>query len=120
MIQQRDAKYVILFLVVSTGLGVWTTIYEIFFVDTDSVSETFAAIQQGVGTAVAIAVYVQAWLEVMMVLARQINESRDRNIREANNRAWREWLERRDKALAEGQPFDEPAPDGKEADKAKA
>ena len=114
MIQQRDAKYVILFTVISTGVGVWTTTYEVFFVDADSVLETFAAILQGIGAAVATAVYVQAWLEVMMVIARQINESRDRAIREANNRAWREWLEKRDKAYAEGQPFNEPAPDGKE------
>ena len=29
----------------------------------------------------------------------------------ANNKEWRDWLNRRDAALAQGQPFHEPAPD---------
>ena len=29
----------------------------------------------------------------------------------AKNREWRDWLNRRDAALAQGQPFHEPAPD---------
>ena len=29
----------------------------------------------------------------------------------ANNKEWRDWLNRRDAALSQGQPFHEPAPD---------
>jgi len=33
--------------------------------------------------------------------------------REEANAAWREWNRRREEAIAEGKPFDEPAPDSR-------
>lgn len=40
-------------------------------------------------------------------------EGREEGLERANQ-AWREWLERRDEALANGIPFDEPPPDQRE------
>ena len=44
------------------------------------------------------------------VIERHIAQGREEGV-ETSNRAWREWLRRRDEAQAEGRPFDEPPPD---------
>ena len=43
-------------------------------------------------------------------IAQGREEGREEGV-ETSNRAWREWLRRRDEAQAEGRPFDEPPPD---------
>ena len=46
-----------------------------------------------------------------MVLAGIWQERTRRRAREEANRRWREWIQRRDQAEAQGEPFNEPAPD---------
>ena len=45
-----------------------------------------------------------------MVIARRINERRDQAIADERDRKWLEWMERKEKAEAEGLEFTEPSP----------
>ena len=76
-----------------------------------------------VGAAIITLLAVQGGYTIMMaiyhvitnrftrpVIERHIAQGREEGV-ETSNRAWREWLRRRDEAQAEGRPFDEPPPD---------
>ena len=85
----------------------------------------FAAV--AVGAAIITLLAVQGAYIIMMVIYHVIanrfikpiiegHEERGREVGivegvEKSNKAWREWLRRRDEAESEGRPFDEPPPD---------
>ena len=56
--------------------------------------------------------WVEPQIEKYMVSRREVWRKRDQQEgRDAERTAWRAWLNRRDAAVAKGEPFDEPAPD---------
>ena len=134
MFRDHDARYLLLSVFIATcgfGLTLW---YELGVADSDSPIETAVGIGQGVSAAVAIAIFILAWWEVIMVIARRINERRDRTMlergreegreegrekgREETAGEWTAWLERMREAQKEGREFTEPAPSEKaESDK---
>ena len=52
---------------------------------------------------------------VFAAIFRQKTRQEGREVgREEMNEAWREWNRRREEAMAEGKPFDEPTPDSRD------
>ena len=132
----RLAQYFALFtFFASLGLGflLW---YEIFENTGDTVPQTIRAIIQGLGlntvgsagmslqiiegpkTVMVLADYItKKWLNPLKEQLRE--EGREQGREEGREQAaaklnaqWRDWIERRDAAAANGEPFDEPPPDG--------
>lgn len=132
----RLAQYFALFtFFASLGLGflLW---YEIFENTGDTVPQTIRAIIQGLGlntvgsagmslqiiegpkTVMVLADYItKKWLNPLKEQLRE--EGREQGRRQGSEQAaaklnaqWRDWIERRDAAAANGEPFDEPPPDG--------
>lgn len=136
----RLAQYFALFtFFASLGLGflLW---YEIFENTGDTVPQTIRAIIQGLGlntvgsagvslqiiegpkTVMVLADYItKKWLNPLKEQLRE--EGREQGRQQGReegreqaavkiNAQWRDWIERRDAAAANGEPFDEPPPDG--------
>ena len=115
--RDHDARYLVLSVLIATCVCGFTLWYEIGVADSDSLIETAVAIGQGISAAVAIAIFILAWWEVIMVIARRINERRDRAMlekgREEATGEWTAWLKRLREAQKEGREFTEPAPSEK-------
>lgn len=101
-------------------VAVW---YEVWYRGSDSPLETAAAVIQWVGPAIALAVAILAYREAIMVFAerykaRRFAEGREEGREEGRKERdaeWEAWLKRRDAALANNQPFDEPPPSARPA-----
>ena len=96
-------------------LAAW---YEIDYRDTDSPLETAAAIIQWISAAIALTITILATWEVVMIFAeryraRRFEEGREKG-RKESNAEWKAWLQRREEAQANNQPFNEPNPSEKE------
>ncbi len=91
--------------------AVW---YEVWFRDGDSPLETAAAIIRWVGPAIAVTLAILACREAIMVFAERFRARRFKEAREEGRRErdveWEAWLKRRDEAMANNQPFNEPPP----------
>ena len=114
LFRDHEAKYLLASVFIALGVIGWTAWYEVVHVDRDSFPHTITAIGQGVSASVAVAILSLASWETAMVIARRINERRDRakieEGRQQNNREWIEYLERKANAEAEGREFTEPSP----------
>lgn len=98
------------------------TIYEAVYNVRESPLETATAIVQWVGPAIGLTITILATWEVILVFAQRYRERRDREAREEGieqgrkegaeeERArWEAWLKRRDEAIRNNLPFDEPNP----------
>ena len=96
-------------------LAAW---YEIDYRYTDSPLETAAAIIQWISAAIALTITILATWEVVMIFAeryraRRFEEGREKG-RKESNAEWKAWLQRREEAQANNQPFNEPNPSEKE------
>ena len=114
-----DAKYLLASVAIAVcGVG-WTIWYEASHGTSDSLADTVTAIGQGISAAIAVAIFIVAVGEIVMVIARRINQRRDEakleEGRQQERRAWIEWLERQTQAIAAGEEFTEPSPAQKEA-----
>lgn len=109
-----EAKYLVASVVIALCVVGWTAWYEIAHVNSDSILDTVTAIGQGISVAVAVAILSLASWEAAMVVARRINERRDRakveEGRQQTHQEWVEYLERKAKAEAEDREFTEPSP----------
>ena len=114
LFRDYEAKYLLASVLIALCVVGWTAWYEIAYVDSDSLADTIAAIGNGISVAVAAAILSLASWETLMVIARRINERRDKAIAEDRDRKWIDWVERKAQADKEGREFTEPSP----ADKA--
>ena len=106
------------YLVASVGL-VWTfmvaaTVYETVYNVQQAPLETATAIVHWVGPAIGLTITILATWEVILVFAQRYRERRDREAREEGRKEerarWEAWLKRRDEAIRNNLPFDEPSP----------
>ena len=114
MFRDHEAKYLLASVFIALCVVGWTAWYEVVHVDRNSFPDTVTSIGQGVSASVAVAILSLASWETAMVIARRINERRDRakieEGRQHNNREWIEYLQRKANAEAEGREFTEPSP----------
>ena len=115
MFRDHEAKYLLASVLIALCVVGWTAWYEVFHVDRNSFPDTVTAIGQGISASVAVAILILASSETVLVIARRINERRDRSIREDRDRQWIEWLDRKAQAEVEGREFTEPSPAEKPA-----
>ncbi len=98
------------------------TVYETVYNVQQAPLETATAILQWVGPAIGLTILILATWEVILVLAQRYKERRNREEREAGRKEgreegrkeerarWEAWLKRRDEAIRNNLPFDEPNP----------
>ena len=126
MFRDHETAYLIASVLLVTAfmpIAVW---YEVWYRGSGSPLETAAAVIQWVGPAIALAVAILAYREAIMVFAerykakrfaegrqqgRQEGRVEERRQRDAQ---WEAWLKRRDQALVNNQPFDEPSPSARQ------
>ena len=111
----RETWYLGLFVVQSLLCLSFLIWYEIFDQANDGKVGTFLAIIQGMGPIViAVAAETLVLIEGIEMLAERYLRRRYQEGREAErkelNEAWEAWLKRRDEAMANNQPFNEPPP----------
>ncbi len=130
MFRDHEIGYLIASLIlvyILTGLGMW---HEIAYGESETVGEHLVAFGKAAGSAIATTLIILATFEVFMVFAeryrrRRFNEAREQGReegrtegreegrtegREEERKEWIEWLQRRDEAQRNNQPFDEPPP----------
>ena len=114
LFRDYEAKYLLASVLIALCVVGWTVWYEVAHVDRASFPDTITAIGQGISASVAVAILSLASWETVMVIARRINERRDRlKVEEGRQQAHQEWIEyerRKLQAEAEGREFKEPSP----------
>ena len=92
-----------------TALAVW---YEIYYVVSDSTTETIKAILVDTAAAAAIAIFTVSAVDAYMVLSKLILEKYLSNRfvegQELADEKWRAWYERMMEAKGRGEAFNEP------------
>ena len=90
------------------------TVYETVYNVQQAPLETATAIVHWVGPAIGLTITILATWEVILVFAQRYRERRDREAREEGRKEerarWEAWLKRRDEAIRNNLPFDEPSP----------
>ena len=122
MFRDHETFYIIASVLLFTALMPFAVWYEAAYQDRDSTLETVVAVIWWVGPAIGVTVAILAYREAIMVFAeryrtRRYKEAREEGREEGRAEArrerdalWEAWLQRRDAALANNQPFDEPPP----------
>ena len=99
-----------------TAVAIW---YEIYYVVSDSTTETVKAIYLDAAAATAVAIWIVGTVETVMVLHKLILEKYLNNRfvageakgREEANEEWQAWYRRMVEARERGEEFDEPPPE---------
>ena len=119
LFRDHETSYLVASVLLVTAFMAAAVWYEVWHRGSDSPLETAAAVIRWVGPAIALAVAILAYREVIMVFAERYKAKRYKEGREEGRRErdalWEAWLKRRDSALANNQPFDEPPPSARPA-----
>ena len=118
MFKEDDFVYLSLSFVIILVLTIASFVYEVAAVTQDSWFQTAIATIRWQGVIVPVTVTILVMVEFARVLARIINERRDRakveegrqEGRQENNQEWMEWLSRKNAAEKDSRPFNEPSP----------
>ena len=118
MLRDWEVQYLTASVVLVWTFIVAAAVYEIGYNTSDTPQETLIAVVQWVGPAIGSTLIILATREVILVLAQRYRDRRDREVREealAEGRdieraRWKLWLERREDALRNNRPFNEPNP----------
>ena len=119
LFRDHETSYLVASVLLVTAFMAAAVRYEVWHRGSDSPLETAAAVIRWVGPAIALAVAILAYREVIMVFAERYKAKRYKEGREEGRRErdalWEAWLKRRDSALANNQPFEEPPPSARPA-----
>ncbi len=127
LVRGHETSYLVAFVLLVTAFMPAAVWYEVWYQTGNTLLETVAAVILWTGSAIALAVAILAYREAIMVFAeryrtRRYKEGREEGREEGRaeerrerDAQWEAWLKRRDQALANNQPFDEPPPSARPA-----
>ena len=114
MFKEDDFVYLLLSVVIILAFTTASFVYEVAAVTQDSWFQTAIATVRWQGVIVPVTVTILAIVEFVRVLASRIITRDKEKARQEERAEWVAWFERKDAAKKEGQPFNEPSPDGRQ------